>query len=363
MHLIIQIPCYNEEHSLPATLADIPVSIPGIDAIETLVIDDGSSDHTVEVAQRLGVKHILHLPGHKGLAVAFQAGLDACLRLEADIIVNTDGDNQYPQADIPRLIAPILHNQADIVIGDRQVQTVAHFSPLKKRLQQWGSWVVYLASGVRAPDATSGFRAYSREAALRLSLLTRYTYTLETIIQAGKKGLRITYVPVQVNQPTRDSRLVKSNWSYVKQSAATILRLYAFYEPLRTFSYISLPFVAVGLFALMRFLYFYFTGQAGVGRHVQSLVVGGTLLTLGFLLFILGVIADLIAANRMLIEETMYRVKRMEVARSDSNRLDSSGLPDKQGIPPAIAPLPGPQLARQPIGRQQSEALSQDSTQ
>src|SRR5574341_678865 len=278
MRLIIQIPCYNEEHSLPATLADIPASMPGIEAIETLVIDDGSSDHTVDVAQRLGVTHILRLPGHKGLAVAFQAGLDTCLKLGA---------------------------------------------------------------GVRAPDATSGFRAYSREAALRLSLLTRYTYTLETIIQAGKKGLRVTHVPVQVNQPTRDSRLIKSNWSYVKQSAATILRLYALYEPLRTFSYISLPFVAAGLFALVRFLYLYFTGQTGVGRHVQSLVVGGTLLTLGFLLFILGVIADLIAANRMLIEETMYRVKRMEVATSSTGQPDSSGPTDKQGILPATAPLPG----------------------
>jgi len=362
MRLIIQIPCYNEEHSLPATLADIPASIPGIEAIETLIVDDGSSDHTVDVAQRLGVTHILRLSGHKGLAAAFQAGLDTCLKLGADIIVNTDGDNQYPQADIPRLVAPILANQADLVIGDRQVQKIPHFSPLKKRLQRWGSWVVYLASGVRAPDATSGFRAYSREAALRMSLLTRYTYTLETIIQAGKKGLRVTYVPVQVNQPTRDSRLIKSNWSYVKQSAATILRLYAFYEPLRTFSYISLPFVAVGLFALVRFLYFYFTGETGVGRHVQSLVVGGTLLTLGFLLFILGVIADLIAANRALIEETMYRVKRMEVATISSAQPDSSGLTDKQGILPATAPLPGHQPMRQVIGRQQGEALSRERT-
>jgi glycosyltransferase involved in cell wall biosynthesis len=314
MYLIIQIPCYNEAESLPATLADIPVHILGVDSIETMVIDDGSTDHTVEVARLLGVNHIVRLPGHKGLAVAFQAGLDACLKLGANIIVNTDGDNQYPQADIPRLIAPILHNEADIVIGDRGVKTVPHFSPFKKQLQQWGSWVMRLASGVQVPDATSGFRAYSREAALRLSVLTRYTYTLETIIQAGKKGLRLAFIPIHVNRPLRDSRLVKNNWSYVKQSTATILRLYAFYEPLRTFSYISLPFVVVGLFALIRFVYFYLTGQTGVGRHVQSLVVGGTLLTLGFLLFILGVIADLIAANRMLIEETLYRIKRMEVA-------------------------------------------------
>ena len=327
MHLIIQIPCYNEEQSLPATLADIPPDIPGIDTIETLIVDDGSSDDTVGVARRLGVDHIVRLPGHRGLAVAFQTGLDASLRLGANIIVNTDGDNQYPQADIPRLIEPILKNEADMVIGDRQVHTVPHFSPLKRRLQQWGSWIVCLAAGVRAPDATSGFRAYSREAALRMSILSRYTYTLETLIQAGKKGLRVAYVPIQVNQPTRDSRLIKSNWSYVKQSAATILRLYVFYEPLRTFFLISLPFVVVGLFALIRFLYFQVIGQTGVGRHVQSLVFGGTLLTIGFLLFILGVIADIIAANRMLIEETMYRVKRMEIAKEHPDLPDDASSP------------------------------------
>jgi glycosyltransferase involved in cell wall biosynthesis len=327
MRLFVQIPCYNEEKSLPATLASIPTHIPGVDSIQTVVIDDGSTDDTVSVARRLGVDHIIRLPGHKGLAVAFQAGLDACLRRGADIIVNTDGDNQYPQSDIPRLIAPVLNSEADIVIGDRRVHTVSHFSPLKKRLQQWGSWVVCLASGIRVPDATSGFRAYSREAALRMSVLTRYTYTLETIIQAGKKGLRVTFVPIQVNQPTRDSRLVKSTWAYVKQSAATILRLYAFYEPLRSFSFVSLPFVLVGLMAILRFLYFVAIGQSGVGRHVQSLVVGGTLLTLGFLLFVLGVVADLIAANRMLIEENLYRIKRMEITQSYAgDRDDTSAI-------------------------------------
>jgi len=313
MFLIIQIPCYNEEHTLPAALADIPQHIPGVDRIETLVIDDGSSDDTVAVARRLGVNHIVQLTGNKGLATDFQRGLDACLRLGADIIVNTDGDNQYPQADIPRLIAPVLGREADIVVGDRQVHAVQHFSPLKRLLQQWGSWVVRQVSGLKVPDATSGFRAYSREAALRMSLLTRYTYTLETIIQAGKKGLRVTHVPIQANPPTRASRLIKSNWSYVKRSAATILRLYAFYEPLRTFFYLSLPFVLVGLGTILRFLYLYFTDQTGIGRHVQSLVIGGTFLTLGFLLFIFGVIADLTAANRLLVEETLYRIKCMEL--------------------------------------------------
>jgi glycosyltransferase involved in cell wall biosynthesis len=318
MRLIIQVPCYNEEHTLPATLAGIPACIPGVDVIETLVLDDGSSDGTVAVARQLGVHHIVSLPGHKGLAVAFQAGLNACLQRGADIIVNTDGDNQYPQADIPRLIAPILHNAADIVIGDRQVHKVAHFSPLKRRLQQWGSWVVRMVSGVHAPDATSGFRAYSREAALRLSLLTRYTYTLETIIQAGKKGLRVTYIPIEVNEPRRASRLVKSNWSYVTRSAGTIIRLYVFYEPLRTFCWLSLPFILAGLLALLRFGYFYVAEQ-GVG-HVQSLVVGGTLLTGGFLLVGLGVVADLIAANRALIEDLSYRIKRLESTPGDSSK-------------------------------------------
>jgi glycosyltransferase involved in cell wall biosynthesis len=323
MHLIIQIPCYNEAQTLPATLADIPNRIPGVDVIETLIIDDSSTDNTAGVARQLGVNHIITLPGHKGLAVAFQAGLEACLKLGADIIVNTDGDNQYPQADIPRLIAPILGNKADIVIGDRQVHKVAHFSPLKRRLQQWGSWVVWAASGVRVLDATSGFRAYSREAALRLSLLTRYTYTLETIIQAGKKGLRVMYIPVEINEPSRASRLVKSNWSYVRRSAGTILRLYVFYEPLRTFLFLSAPFVLIGLFALLRFLYFQLVGEIGLGRHVQSLVVGGTLLTVGFLLAVLGIVADLTAANRMLTEELMYRIKRMETSRSDDGLNDS----------------------------------------
>jgi glycosyltransferase involved in cell wall biosynthesis len=315
-YLIIQIPCYNEADTLLATLAGIPSHIPGIERIETLVVDDGSTDGTVEVARRAGVDHLIRLAGHKGLAAAFQAGLEACLDLGADIIVNTDGDNQYPQAEIPRLVSPILNNQADIVIGDRQVQTVEHFSPFKRRLQQWGSWVVCLASGTQVPDATSGFRAYSREAALRLSLLTRYTYTLETIIQAGRKGLRVAYLPIQVNQPTRASRLIESNWSYVTRSAGTILRLYALYQPLRTFFYLGLPFAGLGLLSLLRYGYFYVTDQGGVGRHVQSLVIGGTLLTVGFLLFVLGIVAELIAANRALTEDALYRIKRLETARN-----------------------------------------------
>jgi glycosyltransferase involved in cell wall biosynthesis len=255
---------------------------------------------------------------NQGLAAAFQTGLDACLSLGAEIIVNTDGDHQYPGDQIPALIAPIVKGQADIVIGDRQTQTIHHFSPAKKALQWWGSWVVRMVSGTQVPDATSGFRAYSREAALRLTVLTRYTYTLETIIQAGKKGLAISHVPVRVNGPLRESRLIKSNWAYVKRSAATILRLYTLYEPFRTFIFLSLPFLGMGIVLLARFGYLYLSHQTGIGRHVQSVVVGGTALTLGFLLIILGIIADLIATNRVLIEETLYRTRRHELSQGYS---------------------------------------------
>lgn len=315
MHLIIQIPCYNEAATLPEVIADLPQALPGVSRLATLIIDDGSGDDTVAVARRLGIDHIVRHSYNRGLAAAFQTGLEACLKLGADIIVNTDGDHQYPGAEIARLVEPILAGRADIVIGDRQTRSIAHFSPLKRFLQQWGSWVVRLASGAPVPDAASGFRAYSREAALRMVILTRYTYTLETIIQAGKKGLRVVSVPIQVNAPLRESRLIKSNWSYLKHSAATILRLYTLYEPLKTFTYLSLPFLLVGLALLARFFYFYVTGATGVGRYIQSIAVGGTSLTIGFLLIILGVIGDLIATNRLLIEETLYRTKRQELAK------------------------------------------------
>lgn len=318
MHLIIQIPCYNEATTLPETLAALPTDIPGIDRIETLIIDDGSSDDTVRVAQRLGVTHIISHPRNRGLAAVFQTGLNACLRLGADIIVNTDGDNQYPGDQIPQLVAPILQGKADIVIGDRQTHSIEHFSPSKRFLQKWGSGVVRLASDTDIPDATSGFRAYTRDAAMRLTIFTRYTYTLETIIQAGKKGLITVSVPIRINAPTRKSRLIKSNWSYIKRNAATILRLYTFYEPLRTFSYFSAPFLAGGLFLLGRFLFFYFLGTFDTsGRFVQSVIIGGTLLTLGFLIFILGVIADLIAANRLLMEEELYHIKQLEMHQTE----------------------------------------------
>lgn len=316
MHLIIQIPCYNEATTLPDTFAALPTRLPGVDRLETLLIDDGSTDDSVAVAQKLGVTYIIRHSRNRGLAAVFQTGLNACLRLGADIIVNTDGDNQYPGDQIPLLIAPILQGRADMVIGDRQTHTIEHFSPLKRSLQQWGSWVVRLASDTTVPDATSGFRALTRDAAMRLTIFTRYTYTLETIIQAGKKGLSIASVPIRVNPPRRKSRLIKSNWSYIKRNAATILRLYTFYEPLKTFSYLSLPFLLSGLFLLGRFLFLYFLGTFDTtGRYLQSVIIGGTLLTLGFLIFVLGVIADLIAANRFLIEENLYRIKRLEMER------------------------------------------------
>jgi glycosyltransferase involved in cell wall biosynthesis len=321
MHLIIQIPCYNEAETLPLVLAELPRSLPGISRLEVLVIDDGSQDGTADIAAELGVDHVLRLPRNMGLAVAFQAGLDYCLRAGADVVVNTDGDNQYPARFIGDLIEPVLRGQADIVIGDRQTYQIAHFSPLKRLLQQLGSWVVRAASGTPVLDATSGFRAFSREAALRLIVLTRYTYTLETIIQAGKKGLAIASVPIEVNDPTRKSRLMRSTWSYVKRSSATIVRLYTFYEPLRSFSILALPFVASGLILLARFFYFYlFTTQSGVGRLSQSVTIGGTLFTVGFLILLFGVMADISSAQRTLLEEILYRQRKRELEEKNGNR-------------------------------------------
>ncbi|MEJ2750626.1 MAG: glycosyltransferase family 2 protein, partial [Anaerolineae bacterium] len=233
MKLIIQIPCFNEAQTLPETLAELPRQIPGIDCLETLIVDDGSQDDTVAVAQSLGVDHIICHRQNRGLAQAFQTGLDACLRLGADVIVNTDADNQYPGRFIPDLVGPVLQGETDIVIGNRQVEQVAHFSPVKKLLQKLGSWMVRTVSGTAVPDAASGFRAYSREAALRLNILTRYSYTLETIIQAGKLGLSVTSVPIETHGPTRPSRLQRNMWHFIKAQAGTIMRLYAFYEPLR----------------------------------------------------------------------------------------------------------------------------------
>ncbi len=311
MKLIVQIPCLNEEATLPITVPDIPRQIEGVDTVELLVIDDGSSDRTVQVARELGVEHIVRFRGNRGLAAAFAAGLDAALRLGADVIVNTDGDNQYAGASIPDLIAPILSGQADMVIGDRQTDTIAHFSPLKKRLQKLGSWVVRQASNTDIPDTTSGFRAYSREAALRINVVSDYSYTLETIIQAGKQRLALGHVPVATNPKLRESRLFGSIPAYLRRSVETIVRIYAMYEPLRVFVAAGLLLLLGGLLLSLRYLYFVLMGE-GTG-HVQSVIIAAVLFIAGFQIILIGLLADLIAVNRRLSENILLRVKRMEV--------------------------------------------------
>ncbi len=315
MKLIIQIPCYNEAETLPATIHDLPRHIAGIDEIELLVVDDGSSDRTAQVARDLGVHHIVRLTKNKGLATVFMTGLDACLRLGADIIVNTDADNQYCGQDIIKLVEPILQGKADVVIGDRNTSQIPHFSWMKKQLQRLGSWVVRQVSNTEIPDATSGFRALSREAALQMNVVSRFTYTLETIIQAGKKNLAVTYVPVRTNPQTRRSRLFKSNWVYIKRSVATILRIYTMYEPLKMFSYIGAILFGMGLILGMRFLYFYFT--AGGAGHIQSLILTAVLLIVGFQIFVMGLLADIIGSNRQLIENALYRLRKLELQQDE----------------------------------------------
>lgn len=311
MKLIIQIPCLNEEKTLPVTLRDLPTFIEGVDEIETLIIDDGSTDRTVEVARELGVHHVVRHTNNKGLAEAFMSGLDACVKLGADIIVNTDGDNQYSGDSIKDLIAPILAGQADMVVGDRQINGIPHFSFVKKQLQQIGSWVVRHISDTEVADTTSGFRAFSREAALRLNVISGFTYTLETIIQAGKSNIAITHVPVKTNGKLRDSRLFRSIPSYIKRSAATIFRIYTMYEPLKTFSLIGGSVFSLGLLISLRFLYYYIMGD-GDG-HIQSLILSAVLMLIGFQVIMIGFLADLIRGNRRLIEDTQYRVKKLEI--------------------------------------------------
>jgi glycosyltransferase involved in cell wall biosynthesis len=312
--LIIQIPCYNEAESLPLTVAELPRHVPGIHCIETLVIDDGSTDGTGAVAESLGTNHVIRHSKNLGLAQAFQTGLDACLRLDADIIVNTDADNQYPGEYIPELVAPILHGQADIVIANRQTDDIEHFSPVKKLLQKLGSWTVRTVSGTDVPDAPSGFRAYSRDCALRLNILTRFSYTLDTIIQAGKMGLTVVSIPVQTNPPIRPSRLQRSIWHFIKAQAGTIVRLYAFYEPLRTFSYIALPFLLSGTGLWLRFFYAYINGRPN--QFIQSVTIGTGLLLVGLLIFLFGVQADITSKHRQLTQETLYRLKKLELAQT-----------------------------------------------
>ena len=312
MKLIIQIPCLNEAATLPAALGEMPRSVPGFDAVEWLVIDDGSTDGTAQVARELGVDHILRFNANKGLAVAFQAGMDAALKLGADVIVNTDGDNQYHAGDVLRLVEPIVAGTADMVVGDRQVADHPEFSRTKKRLQSLGSWVVRRASGTDIPDTTSGFRAYTRDAALRLNVVSRFTYTLETLIQAGKSDLAVASVTVRTNPKTRESRLFKSMFQYIKRSIGTIVRISAMYGPLPAFLIPALLFTAGGGFLVGRFVWHYFTSPGPTGR-VQSLILGAALLIVAFMLMMLGIIADLLRANRVLTERTLHRVRHIEL--------------------------------------------------
>jgi glycosyltransferase involved in cell wall biosynthesis len=324
MKLIIQIPCLNEEATLPATLRALPRAVPGFDVVETLVIDDGSTDRTAETARRLGVDHVVVLPRHQGLAGAFRTGLDASLRLGADVIVNTDADNQYDARDLARLVQPILEGRADMVVGDRRVQEVRRFSMIKKLLHRLGDTVMERLSGIELLDSTSGFRAYSREAALRLNVFSKFTYTLETLIQAGKKNLAVAHVPVGVNEQTRESRLFPSLWFYLKRSASTMVRIYAMYEPLKVFTYLGAVVGGVGGLLVLRFLYYFLFAEAPVGR-VQSLLVGATLMAMGLMLGLIGIVSDLMAANRLLIEDIQYRIRRMEAGGAGAARGRAGG--------------------------------------
>ncbi|HHH47080.1 MAG TPA: glycosyltransferase family 2 protein [Thiotrichales bacterium] len=320
MKLIVQIPCYNEEQTLPQTVADIPREIDGIDKVELLVIDDGSTDRTVQVARELGVDHIVRNKVNMGLARTFRRGLEASLQAGADIIVNTDGDNQYCGSDIPKLVQPILEGRADIVIGDRQTDKIPHFSPLKKKLQWLGSAVVRKLAGVWVPDAVSGFRAFSREAAIRTNIVSPFSYTIETVIQAGKKDMAVVSVPICTNPKTRESRLFRSIPSFVGRQVSTIVRMYAMYQPLRVFFYLGTFLSVIGIIPIIRFLYFFMTtGGAG---HLQSLVLGGVLLLMGFIAYLAGLVADLISFNRQLLEMTLETTKRMDLDRTLEERRD-----------------------------------------
>jgi glycosyltransferase involved in cell wall biosynthesis len=312
MKLIIQIPCLNEEDSLPRVLSELPREVIGFDEVEWLVIDDGSTDRTVEMARRHGVDHLVRLTSHRGLATAFQAGLDAALKLGADVIVNTDADGQYRATDIPRLVEPIVARRADMVVGDRQVQDVDHFSPTKKLLQKLGSWVVRGASGTRVLDTTSGFRAYNREAALQLIVVSRYTYTLESLIQAGKMSVAIEDVPISPNETDRESRLVGSTSAYVRRNAFAIFRAYTLYEPLRVFMLLTVVFGVLALAAWSPFLFDWIVNGDRSG-HIQSLILGAVLMLAAVQMFALGIIGDALAGQRSIQQRVYERVRRLEL--------------------------------------------------
>lgn len=319
MKVIIQIPCLNEEKTLPVTIRDIPRQIEGVDKVEILIIDDGSTDRTVEVAKEIGANHIVRFRNKKGLARAFMAGIDASLRLGADIIVNTDGDNQYNGKDIPKLIKPILNRSADLVVGARNIDSNPDFSFIKKKLQRLGSWVVRQFSETDIPDTTSGFRAYSKEAALNINVVSPYTYTLETIIQAGKKHMSIASVPISTNRKLRKSRLFSSIFKYIERSSTTIIRMYTMYQPLRVFFFVGGTIFALGVLLGLRFLYFYFITPGSTGR-VQSLIFCAVFIIVGFQLLMLGLIGDLISFNRRLIEDNLYRTRKLELLLTDKSK-------------------------------------------
>lgn len=310
MKLIIQIPCFNEEESLPVTLGDLPREVAGFDSVEWLIVDDGSQDRTVAVAKEGGVDHVVRLPQNGGLSRAFSAGISECLRLGADIIVNTDADNQYNAEDIPLLTEPILSGKAEFVIGERPIASIKHFSPIKKLLQKWGSAVVRSISRTDVRDAPSGFRAISRDAAMRLNVFSKYTYTLETIIQAGQEGMAVLSVPIRVNGKTRPSRLVKNLGSYVKRSILTMFRVFVIYRPMRFFGSLAALVFFPGFLLGLRFLVYYLIGE-GDG-HIQSVILSALLMGSGLLLAIVAVIADLISVNRRLLQQIQWQMRKLE---------------------------------------------------
>jgi glycosyltransferase involved in cell wall biosynthesis len=322
--LIIQIPCLNEAATLPATIADLPRTVPGIDVVEFLVVDDGSRDNTADVAHACGVDHVVRLRRNKGLAAAFMAGIDAALKQGADFIVNTDADNQYAGRDIARLLEPLLRGEADIVVGDRNIRDLEHMSWPRKLLQRLGSWTVRQVSATKVPDTTSGFRAYTREAALRMTIVSDFSYTLESLIQAGKQRMAVTHVPISTNPRTRPSRLFDSVLSYIKQSAATIVRIYTMYEPLKVFTYIGTTIFIAGFIISMRFLYYFLFTFESEGK-VQSLILSAVLMIVGFQVVLIGLVADVISGMRKLLEDLLYRVRRMELA--DPDVTDSNDRP------------------------------------
>jgi glycosyltransferase involved in cell wall biosynthesis len=342
--LVIQIPCLDEEATLPRVLGELPRRLEGFESVEWLVVDDGSTDRTVDVARAHGVDHVVRLTNNKGLAAAFQAGIDASLKLGADVIVNTDADHQYPAGEIPRLVAPILAGRADMVVGDRQVKGIEHFSATKKLLQRLGSWVVRRASGTGVPDTTSGFRAYNREAALQLQVVSNYTYTLESLIQAGKMLVAVEHVAIATNPETRDSRLVDSTGRYVRRNALAVFRAYVLYEPLRVFTIVAAVLAVAAVAAWMPFLVDWILHGDRTG-HIQSLILGAVLALAAVQMFGLGVVGDAIAGQRVIAQRTFERVRRLELERGIEPSHYEAGA----------GPLPDPRELEPPRERDRSE--------